>query len=153
MAHSKKNLDGLIRQQQVEQRFSWFSPSEIFSQTAASICRTGKNDFLRYMEDMRRYRDVIVTYLKEKKVFEKYIYFTPQDQATFVPTAEYMKGNNHVPDHFNTLDLKNVPLFIETPARLNKSFNDALSGIAILIFISLLLLSGSIFAFNRYQLR
>jgi ABC-type transport system involved in multi-copper enzyme maturation permease subunit len=105
------------------------------------------------MDEIRRYRETIVTYLKENKLFEKYIYFTPQDPATFVSTAEYVKGNNNVPDHFNTLDLKDVPQFIDQPAGIDTSLNDALSGIAVFIIILVLLLSGSIIIFNRYQLR
>jgi hypothetical protein len=149
----KKYLDGLIRQQKVEQNLSWLSPSEIFVQAASCLCRSSEKDFLRYMDEMRRYRETIVTFLKDKKLFEKYIYFTPQDPATFVSTAEYVKGNNKVPDHFNTLDLKDVPQFIDQPAGIDASLNDALSGIAIFIVISVLLLSGGIIVFNRYQLR
>jgi ABC-type transport system involved in multi-copper enzyme maturation permease subunit len=149
----KKYLDGLIRQQKVEQNLSWFSPSEIFVLASSCLCRSSEKDFLRYMDEMRRYREIIVTFLKEKKLFEKYIYFTPQDPATFVSTAEYIKGNNKVPDHFNTLDLKEVPQFIDQSAGIDASLNDALSGIAVFIVISVLLVSCSIIVFNRYQLR
>jgi ABC-type transport system involved in multi-copper enzyme maturation permease subunit len=149
----KKYLDGLIRQQKVEQNLSWFSPSEIFVQAASCLCRSSEKDFLRYMDEMRRYRETIVTYLKEKKLFEKYIYFTPQDPATFVSTVEYIKGNNKVPEHFNTLDLKDVPQYVDQPAGIDTSLNDAFSGIAVFIVILVLLLSGSIIIFNRYQLR
>ena len=47
-----------------------------------------------------------LSFLKDRKLFEKYIYFTPQDPATFVSTADFIKGNNNVPDHFNTLDFQ-----------------------------------------------
>ena len=149
----KKYLDGLIRQQKVEQNLSMFSPSEIFIQAASCLCRSSAKDFLRYMDKMREYRESIVIFLKGKKLFEKYIYFTPQDPATFVSTAEYVKGNNNVPDHFNTLDLKNVPQFIDQPIGIDTSLNDSLLGIALFIVITILLLSGSILAFNRYQFR
>jgi hypothetical protein len=149
----KKYLDGLVMQQKMQQNLSWFSPSEIFAEAASSLCRSSEKDFLRYMDDMRRYRETIVTYLTERKLFEKYIYFTPQDPSTFVSTAEYVKGNNKVPEHFNTLDLKDVPQFIEQPVGIHTSLNDAMSGIAVFILISVLLLSGSIILFNRYQLR
>jgi ABC-type transport system involved in multi-copper enzyme maturation permease subunit len=149
----KKYLDGLILQHKVEQNLSWLSPSEIFEQAASCLCRSSERDFLRYMDETRRYRETIVTYLKENKLFEKYIYFTPQDPATFVSTSEYTKGNNKVPDHFNTLSLRDVPQFTDQPAGIDTSLNDALSGIVAFIVISILLLSGSIIAFNRYQLR
>jgi ABC-type transport system involved in multi-copper enzyme maturation permease subunit len=148
----KKYLDGLISQQKMEQNLSWFSPSEILVRAASCLCRSSEKDFLRYMDEMRRYREIIVTYLNERKLFEKYIYFTPQDPSTFVSTEEYVKGNNVVPDHFNTLDLKDVPLFKDEPAGIDKSLKDALAGIAVFILISVLLFSGGVIVFNRYQL-
>jgi len=152
-AIQKKYLDGLIRQQRMEQNLSWLSPSEIFGQSASCLCRSSEKDFLRYMDKIRRYREAIVAYLKERKLFEAYIYFTPQDPATFVSSAECVKGNNKVPDHFNTLDLKDVPQFADQPAGLSESLKDALSGIAVFIVLSVLLLLCSILVFNRYQLR
>jgi ABC-type transport system involved in multi-copper enzyme maturation permease subunit len=149
----KKYLDGLIRQQKMERNLSWFSPSEILVQAASCLCRSSEKDFLRYMDETRRYRETIVTFLKERKLFEKYIYFTPQDPETFVSTAEYVKGNNKVPDHLNTLDLKDVPPFIDESAGIDKSMKDALAGVAVFVAISILLFSGSILVFNRYQLR
>jgi ABC-type transport system involved in multi-copper enzyme maturation permease subunit len=152
-AIQKKYLDGLIRQQRVEQNLSWLSPSEIFGQASSCLCRSSEKDFLGYMDKVRRYREAIVSYLKERKLFEAYIYFTPQDPATFVSTDDYVKGNFKVPDHFNTLDLKDVPQFADQPAGLSESLKDALSGIAVFIVISVLLLLCSILVFNRYQLR
>jgi hypothetical protein len=105
------------------------------------------------MDKTRQYRETIVTFLKERRLFEKYIYFTPQDPATFVSTADYIKGNNNVPDHFNTLDLKDLPSFIDEPAGIDTSLKDSFTGIAALILISIILFSGSILVFNRYQLR
>ena len=105
------------------------------------------------MDETRQYRETIVTYLKDRKLFEKYIYFTPQDPATFVSTADYIKGINNVPDHFDALDLKEVPPFVEVPAGIDTSLKDSFTGIAALILISIILFSGSILIFNRYQLR
>jgi ABC-type transport system involved in multi-copper enzyme maturation permease subunit len=149
----KAYLDGLIRQQKMEKNLSWFSPSEILVQAVSCLCRSSEKDFLRYMDETRQYRETLVTYLKDRNLFEKYIYFTPQDPATFVSTADFIKGNNNVPDHFNTLDLKEVPTFIDIPAAIDTSLKDSFTGIAALILISIILFSGSIIVFNRYQLR
>ena len=152
-AIQKNYLDGLIKQQNVEKILSCFSPSEIFSQEAATLCRTSEKYFLGYMDETRRYRENVIRYLKNEKFFEKYIYFTPQDPSTFVSTSDYIKGNVKLPDHFDPLNLKNVPQFIKGPTGIGESLHDSFGGICLLLFVSILLLSGSFIVFNRYQLR
>lgn len=92
-ALQRNYMDGLLRQQQLQQVIAWLSPSELFAQTTEALCRTNAGSFLKYMESVRNYRESVITYFKDQKLFESTTYFTPQPLEEFPTQAELDSGD------------------------------------------------------------
>jgi len=76
-------LDGLYRQQRVIKYFSCLSPSEIMKYVSASLCKTGMEDHVYFMDQARQYRNTFYTYYEEEEIHGGYSYFTPHDESEF----------------------------------------------------------------------
>jgi hypothetical protein len=87
-AVQRNYLDGLVRQQNWQQRIAWLSPSELFGQTTEALCRTDMQSFLKYMESVRNYRETFIRYYTDKKLFESFAYFTGHPFESLYSKAE-----------------------------------------------------------------
>lgn len=83
-ALQRNYLDGLVRQQRLQQAIAWLSPSELFDQTTDALCRTDAGSFLKYMESLRKYRENVITYFKDHKLFESTAYLPPSLWTNFL---------------------------------------------------------------------
>lgn len=160
-ALQRNYLDGLTKQQHLQQAIAWLSPSELFAQTTDALCHTNVNSFLKYMETVRNYREIVISYFKEKKLFESTAYFTAQPIHEF-PTTVEVEALGEEASHskidrnngsFPNLDTSNVPRYIPQPPTLATSLGDALGRFSALLGLVVLLLVGTIVSFMKYDVR
>lgn len=62
-------LQQVMRQQQMQQRLSWISPSRMFGQASQLLCHTSPQDHLAYMKEVRAYRYEVIGFFTERRVF------------------------------------------------------------------------------------
>ena len=153
-------LDGLMLQQHLQQAIAWLSPSELFGQTTEALCHTNANSFLKYMDGLRNYRESVITYFKDHKLFESTAYFTPQPLDEFPTQAEVDSGDETARrkydrgySEFPYLDTSAMPRYIPQPATLSAALGDALGRLCALLGLAIVLLVGTIVSFMKYDVR
>jgi ABC-type transport system involved in multi-copper enzyme maturation permease subunit len=157
-------LEGLIRQQNWQQRIAWLSPAAIFGQATDALCRTDMQSFLKYMERVRQYRETFIRHYTDKKLFESVTYFTAEPFETLLSEAEVEamgeekywkmmdeKGiNNQIYPFLNTGE---VPRFESQQASLSSIISGAIGRLSALLGLMVALLLATIAAFMRYDVR
>lgn len=153
-------LDGLVRQQQLQQAIAWLSPSELFAQTTEALCRTDANSFLKYMESLRNYRETVITFFKDNKLFESISYFTPEPLEDFPTQAELDSGDSEAwkkyergYSEFPKVDTSGLPRYIPQNQSLSIALGDALGRLCALLGLAIVLLVGTIVSFMKYDVR
>ena len=159
-ALQRNYLDGLVRQQRLQQATAWLSPSELFDQTTDALCRTDAGSFLKYMESLRKYRENVITYFKDHKLFESTAYFTAQPLDEFPTQAEVDLGGEEVwkkygrsNSEFPYLDTSGVPRYVPQPITLSATLGAALGRLCALLGLVIVLLVGTIVSFMKYDVR
>lgn len=159
-AMQRNYLDGLVRQQQLQQAIAWLSPSELFAQTTEALCRTDANSFLKYMESLRNYRETVITYFKDNKLFESISYFTPEPLEDFPTQAELDSGDSEAwkkyergYSEFPKVDTSGLPRYIPLNQSLSVALSDALGRLCALLGLAIVLLVGTIVSFMKYDVR
>lgn len=159
-ALQRNYLDGLVRQQQLQQAIAWLSPSELFAQTTEALCRTDANSFLKYMESLRNYRETVITYFKDNKLFESISYFTPEPLEDFPTQAELDSGDSEAwkkyergYSEFPKVDTSGLPRYIPQNQSLSVALGDALGRLCALLGLAIVLLVGTIVSFMKYDVR
>lgn len=153
-------LDGLTRQQQIQQAIAWLSPSELFHQATDALCHTDAHSFLKYMESIRNYRENVINFFKDNKLFESTLYFTPQPLEEFPFQAEVEAGDEAIrkkqeryAGEFPYLDTSGVPRYVSQSMTLGAALNDALGRLTALLGLVIVLLIGTIVSFMKYDVR
>ena len=157
-------LDGLVRQQQWQQRIAWLSPSEIFGQATDALCRTDMRKFLKYMEDVRIFRETFFRYYTDRKLFDAITYFTaePFDELLSFEEIEAMGKEGHWNlmrekgvhnEMFPYLNTDDVPRFVPQPVTLSTVISGAIGRLTALLALLVVLLIATIAAFMRYDVR
>jgi len=90
-AFQKAYLDELDRQKILAETISLVSPSELFRLVCSAICRTDVSSHYRFMNRARLYREEFIDYLKGKKIFSSFLYFTRQPPETFKTADEIVR--------------------------------------------------------------
>lgn len=159
-AMQRNYLDGLVRQQQLQQAIAWLSPSELFAQTTEALCRTDANSFLKYMESLRNYRETVITYFKDNKLFESISYFTPEPLEDFPTQAELDSGDSEAwkkyergYSEYPKVDASGLPRYIPQNQSLSITLGDALGRLCALLGLAIVLLVGTIVSFMKYDVR
>ncbi|MDH6303896.1 ABC-type transport system involved in multi-copper enzyme maturation permease subunit [Parabacteroides sp. PF5-5] len=157
-------LDKMLSQQRLQQTIAFFSPSEIFRQTTEILCHTSVDDFQKYMESVRNYRETVIRYFADNKLYESLRYFTVQTWDQFPSQKEFDRSSGSIEDLFTVLrkipadqyeplNLDNLPRFEARQATIFSMFADALGRMAVMIGLGILLLLGTILSFMRYDVR
>lgn len=159
-ALQRNYLDGLVRQQQLQQAIAWLSPSELFAQTTEALCRTDANSFLNYMESLRNYRETVISYFKDNKLFESISYFTPEPLEDFPTQAELDSGDSEAwkkyergYSEYPKVDTSGLPRYIPQNQSLSVALGDALGRLCALLGLAIVLLVGTIVSFMKYDVR
>jgi len=79
----KEYLASLSRQAAAAENLSLVSPAGIFRAVATAVCGTDRRAQEKRLDDIRLYREAIISWFKGKNIFEKYAYFTPTPPASF----------------------------------------------------------------------
>jgi len=87
-AFQKGYLDELDKQKNLAETLSLISPSELFRLVSSAICKTDVNSHYRFMDRTRIYREELINYFKDKKIFSSFSYFTPVPPETFMTADE-----------------------------------------------------------------
>jgi ABC-type transport system involved in multi-copper enzyme maturation permease subunit len=87
----KEYLDKLDRQRIFSEQFSLLSPSESFQKAVSALCRTDVTSYYRFMERTHQFREELIRYFMDKKIFSSFTYFTRQDPASFMTIDEIVK--------------------------------------------------------------
>jgi len=81
-------LEKLKNQEKIARYISFLSPSEVFSHIASLICGTGSNACLDILDQTRIYRDELIQYFNDNKIFSSFKYITPQPEKSFFKTGD-----------------------------------------------------------------
>jgi ABC-type transport system involved in multi-copper enzyme maturation permease subunit len=176
----KVYLDKLEKQQKLARYFSFLSPAEIFKESVAGLCATnyeGHNDFL---EQIRAYRETLVDYYVQNKLFSSYLYFNRQDPDSYMTADEMIRFKTNglckslvefetkyqgdwkylkveIPNsnlwQWQPLDLSALPSFDYKPASVMADVRDSLSYFGILLVLAIVLYYLSFLSFTKYDVR
>jgi ABC-type transport system involved in multi-copper enzyme maturation permease subunit len=87
-ALQQEYLDKLENQEKIARYLSFLSPSELFGHISSMICGTGSGSYFELLNQTRIYRDVLIQYFRDNKIFSSFIYFTPQPERSFFKTYD-----------------------------------------------------------------
>lgn len=112
------------------------------------------------MESLRKYRENVITYFKDQKLFESTAYFTGQPLDEFPTQAEVDLGDeatwkkyDRSNSEFPYLDTSGVPRYIPQPVTFSATLGDALGRLCALLGLAIVLLIGTIASFMKYDVR
>ena len=86
-ANSTLGRGELPRERKLAETISLLSPSEVFRLAASKLCKTDVDAHNRFLDTTRRYREELIQFFKDEKIFDSYEYFTP------VPPEKYMTAD------------------------------------------------------------
>lgn len=156
-AVQKKYLDELVRQQRYQQYLSWLSPSELFRQSTWKLCRTDAGSYLDYMESVRNYRETLIDYFKNKKLFGSLLYFTSIPLEKFSTDEEILYNRTYDeswnPNNYPALELNDVPRYAYNDYSLLPVVRDTMGRVAALLGLAVALLLFTVVSFMKYDIR
>ena len=177
----KDYLSKLELQQKMAQLLSFFSPSEIFKETVNRLSATNAESHYDFLDQTRRYREELINYYKQNKLFSSYLYFTHQDPKSFMTADEmvytltkgefktladldakkdpfifkYFTGTlpNTNMSEWKPIDLSPFPKFSYRSAKVLEDIRHSLIYIGVLFALAIGLFYFSYKAFIKYDVR
>jgi ABC-type transport system involved in multi-copper enzyme maturation permease subunit len=158
-------LQQVYRQEKTERYLACLSPAGILKQVAASLCRTGVDGEVHFMDQARQFQDVYYGYFVQNKLFSSYKYVTPQDESEFPETWEeafalYNKWKSEAKPEstfdissFGYMDTQSFPRFIYVQPTLGDDLLEQLYLIAGILVACILLFWLSFMSFIKYDVR
>ena len=158
-------LQQIYRQEKTVRYLSCLSPTEIFKQIAASICRTGMDAEAHFMNQARQYQDVFYGYFTQNKLFSSYAYFTKQKEDDFpadwdAARAQVQKWQDETErestfdlSSFGYLDTSDLPRFAYAQPTLGSDLQTHLLLITGILLACILLFWFSYVSFIKYDVR
>lgn len=173
-------LDELDEQRKLAETIALISPSETFRFICGALCRTDVDSHYRFMDRVRRYREEIIGYFEDKKIFSSYMYFTPQPPETFKTADEIVRirtggefktlqefgasGGGFTalrkveipesnPGSYPFLDVSDVPRFRWQTSNLIADMAGVIRKVGILILVGVFIFCLSFVSFIRCDLR
>ena len=86
--YQKAFLDKLDRQRKLAELLSFLSPSEIFRLTASALSGTDAAAQYHFLNQCRLYREELIRFFQDKKIFSSYSYFTNVPPEKFMTIDE-----------------------------------------------------------------
>ncbi|MDR0700172.1 MAG: ABC transporter permease subunit [Tannerella sp.] len=158
-------LQQIYRQEKTVRYLSCLSPAGILRQIAASLCRTGMDSEVHFMDQARQFQDVFYGYFVQNKIFSSYAYFTPQKEADFPndwdeshaqedswqkeakPTSTFDFSS------YAYQDTQSFPRFVYAQPTLGDDLYEQLYLITGILIACILLFWLSFLSFTRYDVR
>lgn len=178
----KDYITKLEKQQKIARYLSFLSPSEIFKESVNGLCASNAESHYNFLDQTHRFREELINYYKEKKLFSSCLYFTQQDPKNFMTSDEIVnyltKGDlkslaeleakkdpmylgkymiNKLPNsninEWKPIDLSQFPKFNYLPAKVLNDIQNSLVQIIVLFALAFILFYFSYRAFIRYDVR
>jgi hypothetical protein len=176
----KHFIDQLENQQQFARYCSLLSPSEIFKESVTGLCATNYESHRDFINQVGDYRETLIQYYQDKKLFSSYLYFNQQDPSGFMTADEmiYFRTGGvcrtlkefetklggdwnyltvEVPNSnlwdWKPLDLSAFPVFEYKPAGVGRDIRNSLIYFGIFLGLVILLFYLSFVSFLKYDVR
>jgi ABC-type transport system involved in multi-copper enzyme maturation permease subunit len=176
----KQFIDQLEKQRRFAGFFSMVSPSEIFKESVAGLCATNYESHRDFLKQVSEYRQTLINYYRDKKLFSSYLYFNQQDPKDYLTADEMInfrtKGACKSLEEFNSkfggdwrlltleipnsnlwqwkpLDLSAFPVFEYRPAGVSRDIRYSLFYFGILLGLVIMLFYLSFLSFLKYDVR
>ncbi|MDR0566878.1 MAG: ABC transporter permease subunit [Prevotellaceae bacterium] len=161
-------LQQVYRQEKTVRYLSCLSPAGVFKHVAASLCRTGVDSEVQFMNQARQFQDVFFGYYAQNKIFSSYAYFTSQDENTFpndieeaqIQCEEFLKNFPADKRSFTAfyealgkIDTRSLPRFAYAEPTLGSDLYEQLYLIAGIVIACMLLFWLSYISFIKYDVR
>jgi ABC-type transport system involved in multi-copper enzyme maturation permease subunit len=160
-------LQQVYRQEKTMRYLSCLSPAGIFKHVAASLCRTGVDSEVQFMNQARQFQDVFFGYYVQNRIFSSYAYFTSQDENTFPNDMdeanrqsdefeESIPSVHSFTDYYNALnkiDTRSLPRFTYAEPTLGADLYAQLYLVAGILIVCILLFWLSYMSFIKYDVR
>ncbi len=158
-------LQQVYRQEKTIRYLSCLSPAEIFKQVSASLCHTGMESEVSFMNQMRMFQDVYYGYFVQNRIYSSYAYFTPHKESEIAETWD--EGNTQAktwkeiakPEStfdfksFGYIDTSGLPRFVYAQPMLGNDLQSQLFLLAGIIIVCILLFWFSFISFIKYDVR
>jgi len=158
-------LQQVYRQEKTVRYLSCLSPAEIFKQVSASLCRTGMESEVVFMNQMRMFQDMYYGYFVQNKIFSSYAYFTMHRESEIPETWEEANAmakrwsETAKPEStfdfssFGYLDTSDLPRFTYVQPTLGNDLQNQLYLLSGILIVCILLFWFSFISFIKYDVR
>jgi ABC-type transport system involved in multi-copper enzyme maturation permease subunit len=158
-------LQQVYRQEKTVRYLSCLSPAGILKQMAASLCRTGVDSEVQFMNQARQFQDVFYGYYLQNGIFSSYAYFTMQKESEFPENWEESSAQaNRWREEakpastfdfswFQPIDTQSLPRFAYAQPTLGSDLYEQLYLIAGILIVCILLFWLSFMSFIKYDVR
>ncbi|MDR2057142.1 MAG: ABC transporter permease subunit [Dysgonamonadaceae bacterium] len=158
-------LQQIYRQEKTVRYLSCLSPAGILKLIATSLCRTGTDSEVHFMDQARQFQDMFYGYFVQNKIFSSYAYFTPQKESEF--PNDWDESNEQAARwreeakatstfDFNSIayqDTQSFPRFAYVQPTLGDDLFEQLYLIAGILIMCILLFWLSFMSFIKYDVR
>jgi ABC-type transport system involved in multi-copper enzyme maturation permease subunit len=158
-------LQQVYRQEKTVRYLSCLSPSGILKQVTASLCRTGMDSEVQFMNQVRQFQDVFYGYYMRNGIFSSYAFFTMQKESEFPEdweesNAQIKKWQEEAKpastldfSWFQPIDTQSLPRFAYAQPTLGNDLYEQLYLIAGILIVCILLFWLSFMSFIKYDVR
>jgi ABC-type transport system involved in multi-copper enzyme maturation permease subunit len=129
-----------FRQYEKASMFTYLSPISLFGNVNESLIGNGYPRFIKNWEDLHTYQNQYLNWFKaiDSKDSKSPHWYNPFDYCSTSP---------------GKVKFENIPLYTESLMTVPQRLMSALSGIALMLFYSFVLIGATLALFNRYDVR
>jgi ABC-type transport system involved in multi-copper enzyme maturation permease subunit len=158
-------LQQVYRQEKTVRYLTSLSPAGIFKQLAATLCRTGMDNEVHFMNQVRQFQDVFYGYFVQSKIFSSYAYITMQKESEIPNDRDESNAqadnwrNTAKPEStfdfnsFEYADTQSFPRFTHVQPTLGNDLYEQMYLIAGILIACILLFWFSFVSFIKYDVR
>jgi ABC-type transport system involved in multi-copper enzyme maturation permease subunit len=158
-------LQQVYRQEKTVRYLSCLSPAGILRQLTSSLCRTGMDSEVHFMDQARLFQDVFYGYFVQNKIFSSYAYFTPQKESDFPNDwdesyaqvdswrKEAKPSSSFDFSSIEYMDTQSFPRFVYAQPTFGDDLYEQLYLIAAILIACILLFWLSYMSFIKYDVR
>jgi ABC-type transport system involved in multi-copper enzyme maturation permease subunit len=157
--YKQEYLPILEKQFRIQLKLDRFSPAAIFYSLVASLSRTDVHHYEHFLEEVRNYRNTLMSYLiNDRKIFSDHAneYFTQLDMDEIQNSQIDKRRENGTIFRIQNLppmDLSGIPAFRFQNLKLQDHINDLITGILLLLTYSLIVFLICMNRFMKYDVR
>jgi hypothetical protein len=158
-------LQQVYRQEKTVRYLSCLSPAGLFKQLAATLCRTGIDSEVSFMNQARQFQDAFYGYFVQNRIFSSYAYITMQKEEDLPNDPD--EANAQIGDWKNTAkpestfdfssfeyaDTQSFPRFTHVQPTLSNDLYEQMYLIAGILITCILLFWFSFVSFIKYDVR